>query len=285
MKKIILSLFIMFLVTAAASSQVKVRFFVANPTITGGNVWSIQLRATVPTGQTWRVGSCNIRVNWTTSTNPAGVTILPDATVLEANSNIHNNANYGTMTTTSILGGATISLNIVRNPSSPCFTFGPGTYTLGRLRFNRLDSTACIRPVLRTTGSGPAVVYDSLTQLTYAAGWDTLVNSPAGCIRLDYLTGIEEENNNLPTVYKLYNNYPNPFNPATTIKYDVPNNAFVKLTVYDILGKQVAQLVNKEMVAGRYEATWDASNYASGTYIYKFESGEFTDVKKMILIK
>jgi len=59
----------------------------------------------------------------------------------------------------------------------------------------------------------------------------------------------------------------------------------VKLTVYDILGKQVAQLVNKEMVAGRYEATWDASNYASGTYIYKFESGEFTDVKKMILIK
>jgi hypothetical protein len=284
MKKIILSLFLLFMVTAAVNSQVKVRFFCSNPTIEAGNIWSIQLKATVPTGQSWRVGSCNIRVNWTTSPNSAGVTIHPDATVNEANSNLHNNANYGLMTTTSILGGSTISLNIVRNPSSPCFTFAPGTYTIGRLRFNRLDSTSCITPVLRTSGSGPAVVYDSLNLLSYSAGWDTLVNSPAGCIRMDYLTGVNTENE-LPTVFKLYNNYPNPFNPATTIKYDIPSNTYVKISVYDILGKLVSTLVNKDMQAGRYEATWDATNFASGTYIYKLETKNFTDVKKMILIK
>ena len=286
MKRTFLSLLLILLVTGLSYSQVKTRFFLTTPTIQTG-LWSIELKCTVPAGQTWKVGSCNIRVNWVGSPNAANLSIHPDATVNGANTLLNNNANYGIMTTTSILAGATISLNIVHNPSSPCVTFGPGTYSIGRLRWNRLDTTAgqCITLTHRTTGSGPSVVFDSLTQLLYGTGWDSLATSPPGCIRIDYLTGIEGNENELPTVYKLYNNYPNPFNPSTTIKYDLPNNTFVKLSVYDVLGKLVTELVKQDMTAGRYEANWDASSYASGAYFYKLETKSFTDMKKMILVK
>jgi len=286
MKKTILTLLLTLLISGLSYSQVKTRFFLTTPTIDAG-LWSIELKCTVPAGQTWKVGSCNIRVNWVGSPNAANLSIHPDATVTAPNPLLHNNSNYGLMTTTSILAGATISLNIVHNPSSPCATFAPGTYSIGRLRWNRLDTTAgqCVTLTHRTAGSGPSVVYDSLTQLLYGTGWDTLATSPAGCIRIDFLTGIAGNENEMPTVYKLYNNYPNPFNPSTSIKYDLPHNTFVKLSVYDVLGKLVTELVNQNMTAGRYEANWNASNYSSGAYFYKLETESFTDMKKMVLVK
>jgi hypothetical protein len=115
--------------------------------------------------------------------------------------------------------------------------------------------------------------------------FSTLATSPAGFIRIDFLTGIAGNENEMPTVYKQYNNYPNPFNPSTAIKYDLPHNTFVKLSVYDVLGKLVTELVNQNMTAGRYEANWNASNYSSGAYFYKLETESFTDMKKMVLVK
>ena len=284
---IILTLLLTLLFSSLSYSQVKTRFFLSTPTIQTG-LWSIELKFTVPAGQTWKVGSCNIRVSWVGSPNAANLSILSEANVSGANPLLHNNATYGygLMTTTSIQAGATISLNIVHNPSSPCAVFAPGTYSIGRLRWNRLDTTAsqCVRLTQRTV-TPASVVFDSLTQLLYSTGWDTLATSPAGCIRIDYLTGIEGNENEIPTVYKLYNNYPNPFNPSTSIKYDLPHNTFVKLSVYDVLGKLVTELVNQDMKAGRYEAEWNALNYASGAYFYKLETKSFTDMKKMILVK
>lgn len=91
---------------------------------------------------------------------------------------------------------------------------------------------------------------------------------------------------------KLKNNYPNPFNPNTKIKYTISNNSFVKLTVYDLLGKEVSVLVNNYKDAGSYEVLFNGSKLASGVYIYKIESIDlengsmlFTEVKKMVLIK
>ena len=118
MKKIIVLLFLTLLISNLSNSQVKTRFFLTTPTIQSG-MWSIELKFTVPAGQTWKVGSCNIRVNWVGSPNPANLSIHPDAAVNGANPLLNNNSNYGIMTTTSILAGATISLNIVHNPSSP----------------------------------------------------------------------------------------------------------------------------------------------------------------------
>jgi hypothetical protein len=275
MKKIILSILTVIIFTGMAFSQVKVNVFLQNPGLSSG-FWKIDLMATVPAGQNWRVGSSNVRIDFTT-TPPGAATIKLDNPAINPNANLHSNANYSAMTTTSILGGTAISLNITR--LNNCYNLTPGTYKIGELRFNRIDTTGCITMTFRTN----SVFQDSITQMLNPATW-TFTN-PTSCIRLDYLTGVEGNNNELPTVFKLYNNYPNPFNPATTIKYDVPKNSFVKITVYDVLGKLVSQLVNQDMQPGRYEAVWNAENYASGTYIYKLETDNFTDVKKMILLK
>ena len=89
----------------------------------------------------------------------------------------------------------------------------------------------------------------------------------------------------LPTEYGLDQNYPNPFNPATTINYQLPENNQVSLKVYDILGNLVSTLVDQQMDAGYHSVNWDASQLASGIYIYRIISGSFVSTKKMILMK
>jgi hypothetical protein len=88
-----------------------------------------------------------------------------------------------------------------------------------------------------------------------------------------------------PIEFKLYNNYPNPFNPSTVIKYDLPKETQVALKVYDMLGRQVASLVNTKQTAGHHEVSFNASALSSGVYIYKIEAGSFNATKKMMLIK
>ncbi|MBZ0203064.1 MAG: T9SS type A sorting domain-containing protein [Ignavibacteria bacterium] len=102
--------------------------------------------------------------------------------------------------------------------------------------------------------------------------------------------GISVIGNEIPKEFRLYNNYPNPFNPLTKIKFDIPavsgvNSLSVRLTVYDITGKEAAIILNKDMQPGKYEADWNASGFASGIYFYRLETSEFVDIKKMVLLK
>ncbi len=90
---------------------------------------------------------------------------------------------------------------------------------------------------------------------------------------------------NIPNKFSLSNAYPNPFNPTTNIKFNIAKSGFVTLTVYDILGRKVVELVNKEMVAGSYSVTFNASSLASGTYIYRLISNGKQISKKMLLLK
>lgn len=85
--------------------------------------------------------------------------------------------------------------------------------------------------------------------------------------------------------YKLMNNYPNPFNPVTNIRYQIPVNSFVSLKIYDITGREIATLVNEYKNAGTFDVQWNASGLSSGVYFYKLTSGNFTDIKRMTLIK
>jgi len=85
--------------------------------------------------------------------------------------------------------------------------------------------------------------------------------------------------------YKMSQNYPNPFNPSTTIKFSIPKASNVKLTIFDAIGREVAVLIDKQMNAGNYSFNWNAINLSSGIYLYKIESNNFIDVKKMILLK
>ncbi|PIE77562.1 MAG: hypothetical protein CSA15_12365 [Candidatus Delongbacteria bacterium] len=94
-----------------------------------------------------------------------------------------------------------------------------------------------------------------------------------------------EEIQTLPFSYSLEQNYPNPFNPTTTIRFSLPVEQNVKITVYNILGKEVAELVNRKFRAGINSINFDGSEFASGQYLYKINAGTFTKIRKMLLIK
>ena len=88
-----------------------------------------------------------------------------------------------------------------------------------------------------------------------------------------------------PKEFKLEQNFPNPFNPTTTIQYQLPQDARVTLKVYDILGSEVATLVNEEQQAGYKEVKFNGSNIASGMYVYRLQAGDYVSIKKMLMIK
>ena len=90
---------------------------------------------------------------------------------------------------------------------------------------------------------------------------------------------------NTPLVYSLLQNFPNPFNPNTTIKFEIPRAEYTQLVIYDALGREVAKLVNKELTAGNYEVEWNAENYGSGIYFYQLKAGNYIETKKMMLLK
>lgn len=94
-----------------------------------------------------------------------------------------------------------------------------------------------------------------------------------------------EKNTSLPKEFALMQNYPNPFNPTTNISFDIPELANVKLSVYDVTGREVAVLVNEQLNRGSYNYEFKGSNFSSGIYFYRIRAGNFIQVKKMVLIK
>jgi uncharacterized delta-60 repeat protein len=104
-------------------------------------------------------------------------------------------------------------------------------------------------------------------------------------IKYSDLTNIQKSTNDIPKEFKLCQNYPNPFNPITNIRYDIPKNIFVTIKIYDLLGREIKTLVNEFKNAGSYLVSFNASEFASGIYFYRIQSGSFIQVKRMVLIK
>lgn len=107
--------------------------------------------------------------------------------------------------------------------------------------------------------------------------------APDSLINISITTGIASVNE--PVKYSLEQNYPNPFNPITNIKFNIGSTKTVKLVVYDIIGKEIEVLINEKLNPGQYQATFDATKYSSGVYIYTLTAGDFKETKRMILIK
>ena len=89
----------------------------------------------------------------------------------------------------------------------------------------------------------------------------------------------------MPKAFALLQNYPNPFNPSTTIKLELPKSSVVRLSVFDILGREVSVLVNERREAGAYEVKFDGSNLASGVYFYRLQAGSFVQTRKLLLLR
>ncbi len=125
---------------------------------------------------------------------------------------------------------------------------------------------------------------DSLHGWAYGAngyGYGNYTNNGGGPILILSIKPLSK----IASSYKLYQNFPNPFNPTTVISYQIPNDEFVEVTVYDLLGKQVSKLVNEFQTLGNYSISFDASNLPSGTYVYTIKAGSYVESKKMVLMK
>ena len=114
-------------------------------------------------------------------------------------------------------------------------------------------------------------------------------NSMDDCIEACFPASTNEINQ-LPHAFYLYNNYPNPFNPVTTLRYGLPENGLVNITIYDMLGREVKTLINQIQDAGYKSVIWDATNdygktVSAGIYLYQIQAGEYISTKKMVLLK
>jgi hypothetical protein len=155
--------------------------------------------------------------------------------------------------------------------------FGQGAsvdYSTGAIYFSAFNVTTNTEQLrtLNTSTGGTNLIVD----------WGFEQVAPFAIDNLN--TGIENENE-MPSSFSLIQNFPNPFNPTTTIKYQIPELSFVTIKVYDVLGNEITTLVNEEKPIGIYTIEFDASNLPSGIYFYKLQSSNFTQTKKMILQK
>lgn len=149
---------------------------------------------------------------------------------------------------------------------------------------------------LGTYGGRLVALYDyDVADRTFVAVnniWSTFQgNNQRTGEQADRITNIEQDQNSLPSEYVLFNNYPNPYNPSTTIKYGLPFNSQVKIEVFNIIGERVVELLNAEQSSGFYEVVFVANDLASGVYIYKISAtstdnkSSYQAIKKMILLK
>ncbi|MCH8033555.1 MAG: T9SS type A sorting domain-containing protein [Bacteroidetes bacterium] len=126
----------------------------------------------------------------------------------------------------------------------------------------------------------------STADVQFYIGFFENMNGGARIFKITYIvTDIELVSSLVPDDYELQQNYPNPFNPSTSIEYSIPSGSFVELKVYDVLGNEVASLVNEQQQAGVYRADFTAVNLSSGMYFARITANEFTQVVKMILLK
>lgn len=139
-----------------------------------------------------------------------------------------------------------------------------------------------------TEGNGQKRAWEKWNDGTYHAmqdAWNNMDRDIWIAAEIEVASSVEEQNEIIPTGYALNQNYPNPFNPSTVISYQLPTSTFVRLRIFDLLGTEVALLVNKEQPAGYHKVTFNASNLTSGIYFYRLEAGTYNETKKLMLIK
>lgn len=152
--------------------------------------------------------------------------------------------------------------------------------------------------VLKTTDQGnnwsllslppnisPSIYFTSINFRDINTGWiigsnGTILKTTNGGI-----VGLENTGSTVPNNFKLSQNYPNPFNPTTTIEFELPHSSNVKLFIYDIIGKEVENLIDQQLSAGSYKYIFDGSKLSSGVYYYKLSAKDFTETKKFVLTK
>jgi len=188
--------------------------------------------------------------------------------------NVQNPSNFYSINTAT--GAATLIGNLGYDA-----LFGQGMsydYATGVLylsAFNNTSFTGQLRTVDVATG---------MTTLVFDWGFEQV--APFAIDQNCGATSAEEDDfSEIPLQFGLFDNYPNPFNPTTLIKYSIPENGFVKLSVYNLVGEEVSVIVNEMIDAGFYEVTFNAAGLPIGIYFYRIQAGSFVETKKMVLLR
>ena len=178
------------------------------------------------------------------------------------------------------------------NEWGPEITFTPWLYTGGHLlieiRQNGFTGTSRSVDAISTSASGYGNEFSACWVGSYTGTTGSQGNFSIVRLRADsLLVSVGEDGRDAPRTFALHQNYPNPFNPVTHIRYSLPARqaGFVSLKIYDVLGREVATLVNEERPAGTHSVTFDATGLASGVYMYRLTTGSFTDMKQMVLVR
>ena len=157
---------------------------------------------------------------------------------------------------------------------------GAGGTVAGEL----VDGGGTVVTYINSTNSNPfTLIATNPGNYTVNAGRSSPLRWDSASVNI-VITDVSD-NSQHPNEFRLYNNYPNPFNPTTIIRYSIPEASFTSIRIYNELGKEVSALVNETKSAGTYEVEFNASNLSSGVYYYKLQAGSFTETKKMILTK
>ena len=161
------------------------------------------------------------------------------------------------------------------------------TGTTSKIAGELVNSGGTVVAFNNSTSSNPFILTaPSAGTYTVNAGYKNPSRDWGSTSAVITVSGIDEELVGLrPETFALYSNYPNPFNPSTKIRYAISQAAFTSLKVYTILGQEVATLISEEKTPGVYEVNFDATNLTSGTYLYKLQAGDFSETKKMIILK
>lgn len=230
-------------------------------------------------GYTFGIGSgvfvsTNNGANWTNPLTTGGDGLASNGNFVytgTSSSGIYRSTNYGQTWSQTSLNN--ISVNVIE-------VYGSNVFVGGGFWHSTDNGTTWME---RTEGFGtPYGVYTLCISNDYI-----YAGTSFGIWRrpLSELVGINSISEETPAAFVLSQNYPNPFNPVTNIKFEIPKSGFVKISVFDILGREITVLLNEQLQPGSYIVDWDASHYPSGVYFYQLETVEIVETKKMVLIK
>lgn len=173
--------------------------------------------------------------------------------------------------------------------ASPFYAWNPKNRMYGIIVNSDYNETIPITSALRNAATWVLVFYGTNYHVgdVVSVYYDNpfVIGTDRYTFSTDNLVGIAEGNNLSPKEYFLYQNFPNPFNPTTTIKYDIPKEGLVTIKIFDILGREVETLLNEEKPAGKYQITFNAKKLSSGIYFYSIKTGDYIKTLKSILLK